>query len=281
MRYALAAVSLTGLLGAAGFVGWSVMARQTDGYITGEAAQSFNLKEGPAPVPAFRMPAGESLRDAVAAAPPAPSSLMKPIAGEGYALGGKGSAAAASASAGGSSSADAGPKPAPIGARAAAWARKSKFFSNLLARPAAYMMSRSTPLASPKSLRSFLADKAKVNAYMDSALVRVTLNSPSVAKALLGNSAVVRAFLGTAAMRDPQAVRELVSSPMVKKMLDCPAVHEALADPGVMQRMLMDPGTVRFIAANPAVMDAISEAVPALGGAVSARAARSSASFTR
>lgn len=278
MRNGLAVVSVIGLLGASGFVAWSVMGRTDEGYITGKAAESFNLKEGPAPAPSRSMAAQEDMRDAVASVP-APSSLMKPIAFDGLAVAGK--AAAPTASSAGAASAPSGTGKVYVSPRAEAWARKQGFFARLMSKPAAYMMGKSAPLSTGASLRRFLADPQKVDAYMNSGLVRVALNSPAVAKAVLGNSAVIRAFLGTGAMRDPQAVRELVASPMVKKMLDCPAVTTALSDPGVMQRMLMDPGTVRFIAANPAVMTAISEAVPALGGAVNSRASRASASFGR
>ncbi|MCR4296778.1 MAG: hypothetical protein NUW21_14690, partial [Elusimicrobia bacterium] len=154
--------------------------------------------------------------------------------------------------------------------KAAAWAKRHRFCGALLSKPAAYMVSRSA-LGSARSLRAFLANPKKVDAYMNSPLVRVTINSPAVAKALLGNPAVIRAFLASPAMRDPRAARALLGSPMVRKMLDCPAIHEALGDPVVMRRMLSDPQTIAWIAAHPDALMAITHAVPALGGAFSAK----------
>lgn len=258
MRRILPVISILGLLGAGGAVTWSVLARPADVYITHEVADAFNLQTGPAPARApAALAVGETLRDAVASAPPAASSLMRPIAAPDMAVGAA--------------------RPAPpqkpltvISAKAAAWARKSKFFTAFAAKPAARMLSRG-PMSGSRELRSFLADPKKVDAYMNSALVRITLNSPSVAKVLLGNPVLIRAFLATPAMRDPQAVRALLGSPMVRKMLDCPAIQEALGDPAVMNRMVADPETIRFIASHPEVLMAISSAAPALGDAFTSK----------
>lgn len=249
VRSLLPVISVLGLLGAGGAVTWSVMARPDDAYITHEVADSFNLKTGPAPVrhPAAPAP-GENLRDAVAA----PSSLTRPIAVPGMAVG--------------MPPQDAVKRYTVITPRAEAWARKHKLLSRLLAKPAAFLMSRSS-LSNGKGLRAFLADPKKVDAYMNSALVRVTLNSPTVAKAVLGNPAVIRAFLAMPAMSDPQAVRALLGSPMLRKMLDCPAIQEALGDPEVMNRMVADPKTISWIASHPAALTAIASAAPSLAAA--------------
>ncbi len=252
MRSLLLGVSALGLIGAGAAVGWSVFNRPEDAYITHEVANSFNLQTGPAPV------RGEVLRDAVAAAPSA-SSLTRPIATEGMAYGKMKTVAPAEY------------RSRPVSAKAVAWARKSRFVAALVTRPAAFLMNHSS-LSSSRSLRGFLADPKKVDAYMNSALVRVAINSPTVAKSLLGNPAVVRAFLATPAMRDPKAVSELLASPMVKKMLDCPAIQEALSDQAVMNRMVGDPQTVSWIVAHPDALSAIAAAVPALGDAFGARA---------
>jgi len=258
VRRILPVVSILGLLGAGGAVTWSVLARPADVYITHEVANSFNLQTGPAPARApVALAAGETLRDAVASAPPAASSLMRPIAAPDMAVG----------------AVKQKPPEKPltvITAKAAAWARKRGIFTVFAAKPAARMLSRG-PMAGSRELRSFLADPKKVDAYMNSALVRITLNSPSVAKALLGNPVLIRAFLATPAMRDPQAVRALLGSAMVRKMLDCPAIQEALGDPAVMNRMVADPETIRFIAGHPEVLMAISSAAPALGDAFTAK----------
>ena len=258
MRSILPVVSVIGLIGAGAAVTWSVMARLDDAFMTSEVAHSFNLQTGPAPVRApMRLAAGETLRDAVAAAPPAPSSLMRPIATPGMAVGGLPGASA--------------PKPyTVITPGIEARAKRNKYFAGLLARPARFLMSRSS-LSSARGLRAFLADPKKVDAYMNSSLVRVALNSPAVAKALLGNPVVIRAFFATPALRDPAAVRDLLVSPMLHKMLDCPAIQEALGDPVVMRRMIADPGTVSWISANPRALMAVAQAAPSLGQAFSAR----------
>ena len=258
MRSILPVISVLGLLGAGGAVAWSVLSRPNDTTITREQADSFNLKTGPAPARApSPLSPGETLRDAVAAAPPAPSSLVRPVRDP-------------------SLSFTAAPPPAPvkkitvISAKAESWARRSRFISGFAAKPLAYMLGRG-PLGSARGLRAFLADPRKVDGYMNSALVRVTLNSTAVAKALLGNSVVIRAFLATPAMSDARSVRALLGSPMVRKMLDCPAIVEALGDPEVMRKLVADPQTVAWIAAHPAVLSAIAEAAPVLGGALTAK----------
>jgi len=257
VRSYLPVISVLGLLGAGGGVTWSVMSRQDDSFITHEVADSFNLKTGPAPVraPAALAP-GESLRDAIAAAPPAASSLMRPIAAPGMAVVGMPREA---------------PKPLTvITPKAETWALKNKVLARMIAKPAAFLMARS-PLSSARGLRAFLADPKKVDAYMNSALVRIALNSPKTAKALLGNPALIRAFLATPAMRDPKTVRALLGSPMLRKMLDCPAIQEALGDPAVMNRMVADPQTISWVAAHPDALMAIASAAPALGDAFRAK----------
>ena len=247
-------ISVIGLLGAGGAVSWSVLSRQDDSFMTRETANAFNLQTGPAPARApAPLSAGETLRDSVAAAPPPASSLMKPIAAEGMAVGGLPQAAAVK-------------RFTVITPRAEAWAKKHKFLAGLIAKPASFLLSRSS-LGSARDLRAFLGDPKKVDAYMNSQLVRVTLNSPTVAKALLGNGEVIRAFLAAPALRDPSAVRALLSSPMFKKMLDCPAIQEALGDPEVMRKMISDPKTIAWIGAHPQALTAITQAVPALGDA--------------
>ncbi len=255
----LPVVSVLGLLGAGAGVTWSVLARPNDSYLTRETSEAFNLQTGPAPSRApAALASGETLRDAVAVAPPALSSLTRPIATAGMAVGGllKKSPEAMSG--------------AVVTPQAEAWARKHPFLTGLIAKPAAFLMGRSA-LGNARGLRSFLGDPKTVDAYMNSALVRVTLNSPTVAKAVLGNSAVVGAFLATPALRDPQALRALLSSPMLRKMLDCPAIQEALGDPVVMEKMIADPRTVSWIAAHPQALLVLAEAAPALGDALSAK----------
>lgn len=254
MKNALAAVSVIGLAGLAGLVGWSSLTRPAGDYSAGEAMRGFNLDERPAP--SRTALADDSLRDAVAAAAPAaaiPGSLSpRPIAFDGMAVPGRPAPDAAPA----------GPV-RPITAKAEAWARKNPWWTALLAKPAA-MLARRSALGSARDLKTFLGNPAKVNAYLDSPLTRVVLNSPTAAKALLGNPAVIRAALASPALQDPQALRALLGSPMLRKMLDCPGVQEALADEGVMRRMWTDPQTVAWIASHPQALTTIAKAAPAL-----------------
>jgi hypothetical protein len=258
VRKVLPVVSVIGLLGAGGVITWSVMSRPTDTFMTEATTRAFNMQTGPAPVRApVRLALGETLRDAMVSAPPPASSMMKPIAVADMAVG--------AAPKGGMER-----RYTVITAKAEAWAKKHRLLAAMAARPAKFLMTRSS-LGSPRALRAFLADPKKVDAYMNSALVRIAINSPAVAKAVLGNPAVVRAFLASPAMRDPKAVRALLGSPMVRKMLDCPAIQEALGDPAVMRRMVADPETIRWIASHPDALMAIATAAPALGDAFGAK----------
>lgn len=260
VKKALPIVSLLGLLGSGAAVTWSVLSRPDDSsIITHEAANSFNLQTGPAPsrAPGPRA-SGETFRDAVGAASPIPSSLTRPIATSGMAVGGVLRESPKTV------------RYTVITPKAEAWAKKHPLLAGLIAKPAAFLLGRSA-LGNARALRSFLGDSKKIDAYMNSTLVRITLNSPTVAKALVGNPAVIRAVLAAPALRDPQTVRLLLSSRMLRKMLDCSAIQEVLGDPEVMQRLTSDPETVRWISAHPQALTAIVTAVPALGEAFGAK----------
>lgn len=249
MKNSLAALSVIGLLGASGFVAWSVLSSPDATTLTSEQAGSFDLKEGPAPAPAAAARPAEELRDAVAS-PVSP----RPIPLESMA-----SAVPAAA------------KPAVppfLTPKLEAGVRRSRVFAALLRAPARFLVS-SSALKSSRALRAFLDDKPGVEAYMSSAVVRVVLNSPTAAKSLLGSPSLVRAFLGSPAMSDPAAVRALLGSRMLVKMLDCPGVQEALADPAVIRSMVADPATVSWLAENPAALKAIASAAPALANSLS------------
>lgn len=251
VRKILAVVSVTGLLSAAGFVVWSVASRPDDAYITGDAANSFNLQEAPVAAAAPAAPrAAEELRDAVASpVSPRPIALaeMIPVA-----------AAKAAPSA---------PVRAFLTPGLEKAARSSRAFAALLRAPAR-MLGAGSALADPRALRAFLADKAAVNGYLDSTLVRVVLNSPTAAKAVIGSSLVVRSFLATPAMQDQKAVAALLSSRMFAKMLDCPGVQAALSDEAVVRRLATDPKTAEFLAMNPQALRAIAGAAPELARAL-------------
>ena len=254
MKKALAAVSVLGLIGASGFVAWSVFSRPDDAVPTA-AAQSFDLNSTPSAASARAAAPSEELRDAVAA-PVSP----RPIRYEGMAAVPPAPAAIAI-------------KPAErsiVTPKIETATRRNRFFSALLSAPARFLASR-TAVRSPGALRAFLADKRGVDAFMDSTVVRVVLASPATAKSVLGRPDMVRAFLVSPALQDPGAVRALLSSRMVAKMLDCPGVQEALADPAVIRGIVSDPETVRWIGENPQVLTAFASAAPALTQSLAAR----------
>lgn len=258
VRSFLLGVSVLGLIGAGGVVTWSVMSRPTDAYITREVTNSFNLQSGPVATPS-PLARGETFRDAVAAAPPAASSLTRPIATNEMAYG----------------AVKTPPPAAPrrftvITAKAEAWLRKSPLLAGFAARPAAYLASR-TALGSASGLRAFLADPKQVDRYMNSAVVRIVINSPAAAKAVLGNQLLVRAVLNSPAMRDSKTADALLSSPMLAKILDCPAIQKALSDPAVLNKMMGDTQTALWLATHPKALEVISGAAPSVGEAFSAR----------
>lgn len=250
MKNSLAALSVIGLLGASGFVAWSVLSSPDATTLTSEQAGSFDFKEGPAPAPAAPRPA-EELRDAVAS-PASP----RPIPLESMASSARPVEAAPRALV-----------PTFLTPKLEAGVRHGRIFAALLRAPARFLLS-SSALKSPRALRAFLDDKKGVEAYMSSAVVRVVLNSPAAAKSLLGSPFLVRAFLASPAMSDPAAVRELLGSRMLVKMLDCPGVQEALADPAVIRSMVADPATVAWLGENPAALKAIASAAPALANSL-------------
>ncbi|MEK7382349.1 MAG: hypothetical protein AAB262_03585 [Elusimicrobiota bacterium] len=231
VRIFLAAVSVTGLAFAAGVVVWSALSRPTDAYLMGEAARSFDLQASRVPAAVLSV-----------ARPPAPRGMA--VAGHKPA---PGSAAAPARD---------------LPARVVRKARASRLFMNLLAKPAPFLMAQ-TSLRSAREMRAFLADRGRVDAYMNSPLVRVALNSATFTKAVLGNGRLVRAFLASPALQDPVVVRELLRSPLMRKMLDCPGIQQALADPNTIAGLISEPETARFMAEHPQALQAIASAVDA------------------
>lgn len=250
MRNALAVVSVCGLLGASGFVAWSVLSRSSDGILSPETARSFDLKTVPPPPRAPASAPSEDLRDAVAsprpilydglaAAQAVPAAVVKP------------------------------PESNYVSPKLETQARRSRLFAAVLSAPAKLLASRSV-LGSPRALKAFLDDPRAVDAYLNSTVVRAVLASPAVASAVLGRPALVQAFLSSPAMRDPGAVRALLSSRMVAKMLDCPGVQGALADPAVIRSFVGDPQALKWIDENPQAASALAAAAPALAKSLGA-----------
>lgn len=235
MRRLLLPLSVLALLGAGLFVGYTALRRPRDAYMARELAGSFDLAVTPASEP----PVAASRSQGPAAAS-VPSSLTRPLGGQALALSAGRARAARPAS----------------GARAEAWARGHSLWSALTAAPARFLLERSA-LRSPVELREFLRRPAEVDAYLDSPLMRVVLNSPAAAKALLGDPALVAAAVSMPAMKDEAALRELGASPMLRKMLDCPGVVGALGDPAVRDRLFSDPAVASWLAAHPEAFSAL------------------------
>jgi hypothetical protein len=155
-----------------------------------------------------------------------------------------------------------------ITAKAVRWARTHKVFAAFLKAPARYLAGKGERMSSPRAFQAFLRDPKQVDAYLDSSLVRVALNSPVVVRALLQDSGVVRAFLGSPAMQDAATVRELLQSKLFKKVMDCPGPQGALEDPRTLSGAMSNPDTLAWLKENPTALKALSEAAPALAGAM-------------
>ncbi|MDX6770770.1 MAG: hypothetical protein SF051_14640 [Elusimicrobiota bacterium] len=171
--------------------------------------------------------------------------------------------------------ASSGRKPAPtaagkvpvVTAKAVKWARTHRVFAAFLKAPARMLAGKGARLASPGALKTFLADREQVEAYLDSPLVRIALNSPVVSKALLSDPKVATAFLGSPAMRDPEAVKALMTSSLFRKIMDCPGPQGALEDPSTLTSLVSNPATLRWLGENPDAMSGIAAAAPALAQA--------------
>lgn len=244
----LGALSLAALL-----VAWSVYERGS-------------RPEPSLPAAAFDLPrlsgAGEA---AIAAAPPAAaapeapapfSSLMAPIPLENM-------------SGASPRTARAGPGKVPVvTAKAVRWVRTHKLFTSFLKTPARYLTQRSGRLSSPRALRAFLNDSKQVNAYLDAPLVRVALNSPVVSRALMSDPDVLRAFFGSPAMQDKDAVKALLQSALLRKVLDCPGPQGALEDGKTLPAALTDPAMLAWMRENPDALKGLREALPELAAAL-------------
>lgn len=166
----------------------------------------------------------------------------------------------------------AGSKPKPGGpgkvpvvtAKAVRWARTHKVFAAFLKTPARYLAGKGGRMRSPGAFQDFLADKKQVDAFLDSPLVRVALNSPVVSRALLGDPDVAKAFLGSPAMQDPAAVKALMSSRLFQKVLDCPGPQGAIEDGRTLPAILTNPAVIGWIKENPSALKTLQQAVPAL-----------------
>lgn len=254
-------MSVAGLAGTAGLVAWSTLNRPKEAYLTTEVNQGFNLQQSSkifVPRPSIE----EGLRDAVAS----PSSLSavspRPIAMAEYATSGVLPPKPAEAPA-----AEAKPV-VTITSKMLSRIRTSRAFRTMMSKPASMMMSQ-TSLRSGAEMRRFLAEPKRVDAYMNSSMMRVALNSPAFAKAVLTNETLVRSFLGSPAMEDPATLRAILQSPMFRKIMDCPGIQQALADPAVIQSMVGTPEAGMFIAQNPGFARALASAAPAMASAFS------------
>jgi hypothetical protein len=232
-------------------VAWTALSRPQDVYLASESAKSFDFKA--APLSAARPGAAPSGGGTPAAASP------PPIRYEGMAR---------AEPARPPSRKSEGTFATPL---IVAQTRRNRLFSDLLRAPARFLAAHSA-LRSPGELRAFLADKRGVDAFLNATVVRAVLASPALAGTVLGSPSVARAFLASPAMRDPGTVRALLSSRMAVKMLDCPGVQAALADPAVTRGIVSDPETARWLAANPQALILLGEQAPALARSMGAGA---------
>lgn len=245
-----AIIAAAGFVASAGFVAWSVLRREKDAYLTPSVSTSFDLQEVPPSAPAAFAPPPSR---AAGASPAAVSALVKPIPLDEMT--------------GAPAPRLAGRRPPVVTAKAQRWARTHKVFAAFLKAPARLLAKRSSNLANAAALKAFLGDPRRVNAYLDSPLVRVALNSPTVTKALITDPGVVKAFLGTPAMQDAGAVRALLTSKLFKKILDCPGPQGALEDPAAIAGLVSNPSTLKWLGENPNALQAIAQAAPALAEA--------------
>ena len=239
-----ATLSAVSLAAVTGLVAWSTLTRPIDPRMSDHAVDPSDFTS--APKPNFPIATADSMRDAMASPQPIPIA--------GYTMTPQRPATVPEAQV---------PK-VPPGVELKAV--RSPVFSALLDSPARFLMRRTT-LGDAKTFKRFLANPKAVDAYLDSSLVRAALRSPTVTKSVLANGRLVRAFLGTPAMQDPVALATLLRSPMFKKMMDCPGVQGALADPTVMVRLAADPATLEYLSEHPQAADALTKALPAMAQA--------------
>lgn len=191
-----------------------------------------------------------SLAPAEPAAPVPSMGVMRPIPLEGMA---------------GSKPKPGGPGKVPVvTAKAVRWVRTHKVFAAFLKAPARYLAGKGGRMRSAGAFQDFLADKKQVDAFLDSPLVRVALNSPVISRALLGDPDVAKAFLGSPAMQDPAAVKALMSSRLLQKVLDCPGPQGAIEDGRTLPGILTNPAVIGWLKENPSALKTLSQAVPAL-----------------
>lgn len=240
-------MSAVSLAAVTGVVGWSMMTRPIDPRMVDVEVQASDLPS-PAPAPRFPSTDVDSMRDAMASPQPIPIA--------GYSMAPQQRPATVPQAAV--------PK-LPPGIELKA--KSDPVFSAMLGAPARFLM-RKTTLGDARGFKKFLASPKAVDRYLNSPLVRAALHSPAVTKSILTNGALVRAFLDTPAMQDPVALATLLRSPMFKKIVDCPGVQDALADPRVMVRLGSDPTTLEYLGEHPQAAEALGKAFPALAAAV-------------
>ncbi|TBR18069.1 hypothetical protein EPO15_15550 [bacterium] len=239
------AMSAVSLAAVTGVVAWSMLTRPIDPRMVDVAVEASDFPS-PAPAPNFPSASADSMRDAMASPQPIPIA--------GYSMTPQRPPTAPEAAV---------PK-VPPGIEVKA--RANPVFAAMLAAPARFVL-RKTTLGDAKAFKRFLASPKAVDAYLDSGLVRAALRSPAVTKTILANGGLVRAFLGSPAMQDPVALAALLKSPMFKKVVDCPGVQGALAEPSVMVRLVSDPATVDYLSEHPQAAQALAQAFPALAQA--------------
>jgi hypothetical protein len=240
-------MSVVSLAAVTGVVGWSMMTRPVDPRMVDVEVHASDFPSQ-APAPSFPSAAADSMRDAMASPQPIPIA--------GYSMTPQQRPATVP---------EASVPKVPPGVELKA--KSDPAMTAMLGAPARFLMRRTT-LGDARGFKRFLASPKAVDGYLNSPLVRAALKSPAVTKTVLGNGALVRAFLDTPAMQDPVALAALLRSPMFKKVVDCPGVRDALADPAVLVRLVSDPATVGYLSEHPQAAEALGKAFPALAAAV-------------
>lgn len=242
-------MSAVSLAAVTGIVAWSTLTRPIDPRMVDVEVQASDFEAPPAYVaPRFPKANADSMRDAMASPQPIPIA--------GYSMTPREQPATVP---------QASVPKVPPGVELKA--KSNPVFSALVGAPAKFLMKKTT-LGDARGFKKFMASPKAVDRYLNSPLVRAALRSPAVTKTILTNGALVRAFLDTPAMQDPVALATLLRSPMFKKIVDCPGVQDALADPRVMIRLGSDPATLAYLGEHPQAAEALGKAFPALAAAV-------------
>ncbi|MBI4349298.1 MAG: hypothetical protein HY553_20840 [Elusimicrobia bacterium] len=118
-------------------------------------------------------------------------------------------------------------------------------------KPAEYIV-RHTWLGSPELLRRRMSDPDNVNEYLSMPLVRGTLESPTLVRMIASNKTIVGAFVNSPAMQNPRSAEELLTSPLVQRILMSRGVQGFVTDPGALAKAFANPELSDYLRRTPA-----------------------------